>query len=73
MKLKQCVDECQPGHDASLEQLAKIKLGLLGWLRSEYSVSLVALMETQSTADTALLFTCKVLLEGHLYMGLCYD
>lgn len=73
VKLKLCVDQCQPGHDASLEQLAKIKLGQLGWLCSEYSVSLAALMETQSTADISLLFTCKVLLEGHLYMGLCYE
>ena len=71
--LKLCVDQCQPGHDASLEQLAKIKLGQLGWLCSDYSISLAALMETQSTADITLLFTCKVLLEGHLYTGLCYE
>ena len=73
VKIKLCVDHCQPGHDASLEQLAKIKLGQIKWLGSEYSASLVGLMETQNTADTALLFTCKVLLEGHLYMGLCYE
>ena len=73
VKLRQCIDQCQPGHDASLEQLAKIKLGQLEWLCSEYHISLAALMETQSTADTSLLFTCKVLLEGHLYMGLCYE
>ena len=72
-KLKLCVDHCQPGHDASLEQLAKIKLGQIKWLNSEYSSSLVFLLEAQTTADTALLFTCKTLLEGFLYIGLCYE
>lgn len=72
-KLKQCVDLCQPGHDASLQQLAKIKLGQLKWLRGDYSSSLVALTEVQNTADITLLYTCKVLLEGNLYMGLCFE
>lgn len=72
-KLKQCVDLCQPGHDASLLQLAKIKLGQLKWLRGEYNASLVALTEVQSTADISLLYTCKVLLEGNLYIGLCFE
>ena len=72
-KIKSCVDNCQPGHDASLEQLAKIKLGQIMWLNSDYDSSLVLLLETQNTADTQLLFTCKVLLEGFLYMGLCYE
>lgn len=72
-KLKQCVDLCQPGHDASLQQLAKIKLGQLRWLRADYKASLVALTEVQNTADISLLYTCKVLLEGNLYMGLCFE
>lgn len=73
-KLKRCADLCQPGHDASLEQLAKVKLGQLKWLRGDYSSALVALTEVQHTrADLALLHTCKVLLEGNLYMGLCYE
>lgn len=72
-KLEQCVDQCQPGHDASLEQLAKIKVGQLKWLRGDYKSSLVALTEVQSTADISLLYTCKVLLEGNLYMGLCFE
>ena len=72
-KLKQCVDQCQPGHDASLQQLAKIKLGQLKWLRGDYKSSLVALTEVQNTADISLLYTCKVLLEGNLYMGLCFE
>ena len=72
-KLKRCVDLCQPGHDASLQQLAKIKLGQLKWLKGEYSSSLVALTEVQNTADISLLYTCKGLLEGNLYMGLCFE
>jgi len=72
-KIKVCVDNCQPGHDASLEQLAKIKLGQIKWLNSDYDSSLILLLETQNTADTLLLFTCKILLEGFLYMGLCYE
>lgn len=72
-KLRQCVELCQPGHDASLQQLAKIKLGQLKWLRGEYSSSLVALIEVQNQADISLLYTCKVLLEGNLYMGLCFE
>ena len=72
-KFKQCVDQCQPGHDASLEQLAKIKVGQMKWLRGDYKLSLVALTEVQNTADISLLFTCKVLLEGNLYLGLCFE
>lgn len=72
-ELKRCVDLCQPGHDASLQQLAKIKLGQLKWLRGDYKSSLVALTEVQNTADISLLYTCKVLLEGNLYMGLCFE
>ena len=72
-KLKRCVDQCQPGHDASLQQLAKIKLGQLKWFQGEYKSSLIALTEVQNTADIALLYTCKVLLEGNLYMGLCFE
>lgn len=72
-KLKQCIGLCQPGHDASLQQLAKIKLGQLKWLKGDYKSSLVALSEVQDTADISLLYTCKVLLEGNLYMGLCFE
>ncbi len=72
-KLKECVDMCEPGHDASLQQLAKIKLGQLKWLQEDYSSSLIALTEVQNTADIALLFTCKVLMEGNVYMGLCFE
>lgn len=72
-KLRQCVEQCQPGHDAAIQQLAKIKLGQLRWLRGEYKSALVALTEVQNTADLSLLFTCKVLLEGNLYMGLCFE
>ena len=72
-KLKNCVSQCQPGHDASLQQLAKIKLGQLKWLQGEYGSALVALTEVQNTADLSLLYTCKVLLEGNLYMGLCFE
>ena len=72
-KLKQCVSLCQPGHDASLQQLAKIKLGQLLWLRCEYEQALVALQEVQNTTDLSLLHTCKVLMEGYLYVGLCHE
>ena len=44
-KLGQCVGLCQPGHDAAIQQLAKIKLGQLRWLRGDYKSALVALTE----------------------------
>jgi tetratricopeptide (TPR) repeat protein len=72
-KLMRCISLCQPGHDASLHQLAKIKLGQLKWLNGDYKSSLVALMEVQNTADISLLYICKVILEGNLYMGLCFE
>ena len=72
-KLRQCVSLCQPGHDAAIQQLAKIKLGQLRWLRGDYKSALVALTEVQNTADLSLLFTRKILLEGNLYMGLCFE
>ena len=73
-KLKQCISLCQPGHDASLQQLAKIKLGQLLCLRGDYEEALVALLqEVQNTVDLSLLHNCKVLLEGHLYVALCKE
>ena len=72
-KLKQCVSLCQPGHDATLQQLAKIKLGQLLWLRSDYEQALVALQEVQNTIDLSLLHNSKVLLEGYLYVALCKE
>ena len=72
-KIKKCIDMCQPGHDASLIQLARIKHGQLLWIRGEYRLALDALQEVQSTADISLLHTCKVLVEGYLYQALCFE
>ena len=73
-KLKQALDLCQPGHDAALHQLAKIKYGQLLWLQGSYVRALNTLQEAvQCTADTTLMHTCKVLVEGNLYLGLCFE
>lgn len=72
-KLRDCISLCQPGHDASLQQLAKIKLGQLLWLKCDYEQALVALQEVQSTTDFSLLHNCKVLMEGYLCVGLCHE
>ena len=72
-KLKESISRCEPGHDASLQQLANIKYGQLLWLKGSYSEALVALQEVQTTADTSLLHTCKVLMEGNLYLALCME
>lgn len=72
--LKKCINLCQPGHDASIQQLAKIKLGQLLCLRGDYEGALGALVqEVQNTIDLSLLHNCKVLLEGYLYVALCKE
>ena len=74
-KMKEALDLCQPGHDAALQQLVKIKYGQLLWLRRDYEQCLIALQEGVqcSTPDTTLLHTCKVLAEGNLYLGLSLE
>ena len=74
-KIKEALDLCQPGHDAALQQLAKIKYGQLLWLRGDFEGCLVALQEGVqcSTSDTTLLHTCKVVAEGYLYLGLSLE
>ena len=74
-KLKQALELCQPGHDAALQQLAKIKYGQLLWLQGAYIRALATLQEgvQQCTPDTTLMHTCKVLVEGNLYLGLCLE
>ena len=73
-KLKQCLDLCQPGHDAALSQLARIGYGQTLWLRSDPLHALPCLQEgVQATVDTSLLHTCKVLAEGNMFLGLCLE
>lgn len=74
--LKQVIAECQPGHDAALQQLAKIKYGQLLWLRGDHSGAMLSLQEgvqAQATDDTTLTHTCKTLAEGKLFLGLCME
>ena len=72
--MKKCLDLCQPGHDASLIQLARIGYGQILWLRGDPLHALSWLQEgVQATADTTLLHTCKVLAEGNMYLGLCLE
>lgn len=73
-KLKQCLDLCQPGHDAALSQLARIGYGQTLWLRNDALHALPCLQEgVQATVDTSLLHTCKVLAEGNMFLGLCLE
>ena len=73
-RLKQCLDLCQPGHDAALSQLARIGYGQALWLRSDPLHALPCLQEgVQATVDTSLLHTCKVLAEGNMFLGLCLE
>ncbi len=73
-RMKKALELCEPGYDAPLMQLAKIKYGQLLWLRGEYRAAMSSLQEgVQCTADTSLMHTCKVLVEGHLYLGLCFE
>ena len=73
-KLKQCLDLCQPGHDAALSQLARIGYGQTLWLRGDPLHALPCLQEgVQASVDTSLLHTCKVLAEGNVYLGLCLE
>lgn len=74
-RLRRCISLCQPGYDASLQLRAKIKLGQLLWFRGEYREALSSLQELQgtATADLLLLHTLKVVMEGNLYMGLCFE
>ena len=73
-KLKQCLDLCQPGHDAALSQLARIGYGQTLWLRDDALHALPCLQEgVQATVDTSLLHTCKVLAEGNMFLGLCLE
>ena len=72
--LEQCLSLCQPGHDAALNQLARIGYGQTLWLRDDPLHALSCLQEgVQATADTTLLHTCKVLAEGNLFLGLCLE
>ena len=74
--LGRVIGECQPGHDAALQQLAKIKYGQLLWLRGEYGRALDSLREgvqAQATDDTSLAHTCRTLAEGKLFLGLCLE
>ena len=74
-RLKRCISLCQPGYDASLQLLAKIKLGQLLWFRREYREASASLHELQgtATADLLLLHTLKVVMEGNLYSALCFE
>ena len=73
-KLKQCLNLCQPGHDAALSQLARIGYGQTFWLRNDPLHALPCLQEgVQATVDTSLLHTCKVLAEGNMFLGLCLE
>ena len=74
-RLRRCISLCQPGYDASLQFLAKVKLGQLLWFKQEYREAAVSLQEVQgmATADLLLLHTLKVVMEGNLYSGLCYE
>ena len=74
-RLRRCISLCQPGYDASLQLLAKIKLGQLLWFRRDYREAAGALQELQgtATADLLLLHTLKVVMEGNLYSGLCFE
>ena len=73
-KLKQCLDLCQPGHDAALSQLARIGYGQTLWLRNDPLHALPCLQEgVQATVDTSLLHTCQVLAEGNMFLGLCLE
>ena len=74
-RLRRCISLCQPGYDASLQLLAKIKLGQLLWIRGEYREASASLQELQGTvtADLLLLHTLKVVMEGNLYLGLCFE
>lgn len=73
-RLKQCLDLCQPGHDAALSQLARIGYGQALWLRNDPLRALPCLQEgVQATVDTSLLHTCKVLAEGNMFLGLCLE
>ena len=74
-RLKQTIELCEPGHDAALFQIARIKYGQLLWIRGNYGGALSSLQEgLQCTAaDTSLMHPCKVLVEGNLYLGLCLE
>ena len=74
-RLRRCISQCQPGYDASLQLLAKIKLGQLLWFKREYREASASLQELQgtATADLLLLHTLKVVMEGNLYLGLCFE
>ena len=74
-RLRRCISLCQPGYDASLQLLAKIKLGQLLWIRGEYRDASATLHDLQgtATADLLLLHTLKVVMEGNLYSGLCFE
>lgn len=73
-RMRKALELCEPGYDAPLMQLAKIKYGQLLWLRGEHQSAMTSLQEgVQCTADTSLLHTCKALVEGHLYLGLCFE
>ena len=73
-KLKQCLDLCQPGHDAALSQLALIGYGQTLLLHGDPLHALPCLQEgVQATVDTSLLHTCKVLAEGNVFLGLCLE
>ena len=74
-KLKKTLELCEPGYDASLLQLAKLKYGQLLWLQGYNSAAMDALQEGKlcSTGDTSLMHTCKVMIEGNLYLGLCIE
>lgn len=73
-KLREALRKCEPGHDAPLQQLAKVKYGQLLWLQGDRKRAVVTIREGVSTsADTSLMHTCRVLAEGNLYMALCLE